>query len=109
MNIVVSIKKIDPLLHEKEKKTITIQKQVLQDQINYIQWRIDKLTEGIKIKSMELERVTSRYIYYYKNISTDKKMFKSATGFDHDFLSLFRFLNARPQCENVKFWLSGQR
>ena len=67
-----------------------------------MQTNINNLLENIaKLKNDT--KITKSKMFSYENVSQNKGMFKSTTGFEAvDFQAGFEFLDAGPHCGNIK-------
>ena len=67
-----------------------------------MQTNINNLLENIAKLKNDTE-ITKSKMFSYENVSQNKGMFKSTTGFEAvDFQAGFEFLDAGPHCENIK-------
>ena len=70
-----------------------------------MQTNINNLHENIT-KLINDNEITKSKMFSYENISQNKEMSKSTIGLEaDDFQAAFEFLDTRPHCENIKFYM----
>ena len=73
--------------------------------MNQLQSHTESLVANLQNLENDIKAIKTKHPHNYENVSSDEKMFKSATVLNSDdLLAIFEFLNVEPHCEHLKFY-----